>query len=1054
MPAANAQATLPEAYGRAAVWAARPQPRPAGELTAAAGVDVDDAGLIYVADTAEGVVHVLTPDGGGLIRIGTAGMGLGQLDQPRDVAVGGGRAYVADAGNRRVQVFDTANGRFVAAWPDLGRPWGVAVGADRVYVSRTDTNTVTVLDRSGAVVETWGPASDVELPLATPRGLDVDARGNVYIADPGAGLIFVVAPDRRVVARLNRGSTNPEFAAVDVAAEWPAVYAVAPRQVFAFASIDQDTMWLPGAYIFGGHGIAIGPGDGYAVTVQDARADFSGVYRYATRRPLATDAAALGGVPAALGTLSGPRRVAGGADAFLLDARPRVQRWTAAGTPVEQWRAEGVVDVAAAPGGDVYVVEPEAVRRVRPDGTAVWEWRAAAGAVPGTWLVAASADGSLHALDAGNGRVMTFPAAGPAPGGAVATRPIGDGVVDLATAGGKLLLADRAAGSFRLIDEVGREVRWPFPGRVIRVTGQRDGAAWFALTADGWVWKYDATGVLRAAWDGAAEGAPVDLDVDPNGRVLVADGAGDRVFVYTLDPQAPRPAPPAPDDRCDLTPDKTAAPAAVAVGDPVAVTLSLAGDCPAENIDLDVMLVLDRSGSMAGAKFTAARSAAAAFVAELDYRRAQVGVVAFGDDAMLEQPLTTAAAVAIRAVARLQADGTTAIGQGLRVARAELAGPRARPAAQKAIVLLTDGLPQQPSLARSEADLARQAGITVYAIGLGGDLDPALLAELAGSTDRYFGAPTEAMLAQIFTRIARRLVTTTLLRTVHIEDVVPGNMSYVDGSANPPAAWDGNTLRWDFTSVAPAGFELRYQVRPQRAGTWPTNVRAEAGYTDGVGFTGRVTFPVPRVSVAGHRAAYLPFVFQNRCASRRSDIVLVVDTSNSMLERPVPGGSTKLDQARGAARAFLSYLRLPADQAAVVAFNTEAALVQGLTGDRAAADRALDRLPVGAGTRIDRGLAAAQSELTSTRRVGDHLPIVVLLTDGQPAGGTAAASLVQARAMRTAGTFIFTVGLGADADGGFLIDVAGDAGYYSYAPDQGALERIYRTIAWSLPCGG
>lgn len=1053
---ARAQAPLPEGYRRVATWLAQPQSRPVGDFSAAAGITVGPEGLVYVADEAEGFVHVLSPEGRGLRRIGSPGAAPGQLDRPSDLDESGGRLYVVDAGNRRLQVFEAASGRLLAVWTGFDRPRGVAAQGERIYVSEPAAGTVGVYDRAGLRLETWGAGTRPPLPLVRPEGLDADAAGNVYIADPGAAAIFVVGPDRRLVARLVRGSTNPEFQAVDVAVDGYTVLAVAPRQVFAYFSIQQASNWVPGAYVYGGRGIAVGPGAGYAVTVQDQRVDFSGVLSYPTRSPFSATATAWGGVPLALGALQGPRRLAAdAAGALLLDARPRLQRWDPKGLPLAQWRAESLVDLADAPAGGAYRVQPQAVSRMGADGSEIWRWTADS---PETWLTAGASSRGLTVLDVAGRRLLDFPPEGPdgpgGPGSRLRVTPIEGTIVDLAAGGGVLLLADRAAGAFRMIDNSDRELRrWPFPGRVIRLAGMRDGSAWFALSTDGWVWKYDPEGRLRAAWDGAPEGTPVDLDVDPAGRVLVADGSGDRVFVYAPDPAAERPEPPAPGDRCDLQPDKTATPGELKVGEALTVTLSLAGDCPGEGIAVDAMLVLDRSSSMEGAKFDAARAAGLAFAQELDPERARVGLVAFNQEASLEQALTADPALVAAALARLRSEGTTAIGLALRLAREALTGADARPGAARAIVLLTDGLPQDPALARSEAALARAAGIDIYTIGLGGDLDLAFLGELAGASERSFGAPTEAELGQIFTRIARRLASGRLLESITVIDVLPANMALVEGSVSPAAAWDGSRLRWVFTDLPPAGFRLRYRLRPQQAGTWPTNVLATGDYRDGVGFEGRVTFPVPRVRVLGHAAAFLPIAFQSRCAERRSDIVLAIDTSTSMDEAATPGGPSKLDAARAAARAFLGYLRLPEDRAAVVAFNGEAQLVIGLTGDRAALNAALDRLPRAAGTRIDRGLAAAQAELAGPRRQPANLPIVVLLTDGQPAEGTADLARREAEGLRRGGTIVFTVGLGADADGGLLIEVAGDPERYSYAPDQGALERIYRLLAWSLPCG-
>lgn len=371
-------------------------------------------------------------------------------------------------------------------------------------------------------------------------------------------------------------------------------------------------------------------------------------------------------------------------------------------------------------------------------------------------------------------------------------------------------------------------------------------------------------------------------------------------------------------------------------------------------------------------------------------------------------------------------------------------------------MLLTDGKPEggfDPiGQARDEARLTREAGVALYTIGLGGDIDRALMREMAGDAARYFEAPGAAELARIYRGIARRLVTASLLETITVIDEIPSNMTYVTDSARPPARWDGRRLTWTLGRTSPAGFELRYQLLPQQVGTWPTNVAAAGDYVDGIGFAGRVIFPVPEVEVYGSRVAYLPALFQRECPEQRSDIVVLIDTSSSMDDRNTADGQSKLEAAVRAARDFLGFLALPADRAAIVGFNGEATQVQGLTGDRAALQAALGRLPRSPGTRIDLGLAAARAELSGPGHDPRNLPVIVLLTDGRPAGGTEAAVQAEVQALRAAGLFVFTIGLGADADGALLIEIAGAPGRYSYAPDQRALSAVYQAIAWSLPC--
>ncbi len=1061
-PAAAQQGLPPEAYRLVDTWLPDPQPRQPGQVTRAGGVDVE-GDRVYLVDRAEG--HVLVFDAGGQerLRIGSEGSLPGQLDDPRDVAVADGRVYVTDAGNRRVQVFEAAGGRFLALWESVGHPGGIASDGQRVYVSDLDAPRVTVFDRAGVQLAVWLAGDGSGLGLVRPMGMDVDPdNGHLLVADPGAERVFRITPEGRLERSIEPADDGPENLPFDVASAGDGIYA---------ATADGITIMERGFLSFrsdrpiGLAGIAVGPGEALVASQNDAWRISAGLLYYPERDQLDRafggnfDAQRWGDLPAATGSLEGPRRVAATVDggAFLADSWPRVQRWLTGGVPGSQFRADDLVDLVPAPGGDVYVLAGDVLRRVSDRGEVRWTWRAASG----SWLAAgARAGDGLWALDAGRGQLLRFGPDGRAGGGEegpVTILPYEGLIVDIAAGAGQILLADRETGALRLVAEDGSaRASWAAPGRVMRLASSGDGAAWFALTDDGWIWKYDAQGQLRAAWDGSPEGSPIDLDVSPDGRVLVADGRVGRILVYGPDTDGRSAEPPKPGQRCDLYPDKRAAPARVPAGEPVEVTLEIAGDCPSEAMTLDVMLVIDQSGSMEGPKMAGARAAAIDFVTELDFGQVQAGVVLFASQIDLARELGGDPQELVRAIARADAGGGTNIADALEEAREELLGPRGRAGAAKALVLLTDGKPEggfdPVERAREEARTTRDAGIALYSIGLGGDIDRDLMREMAGEADRYFEAPGAAELSRIYRRIARRLVTGTLLESITIIDEVPSNMVYVEGSSVPPARWDGRRLSWTLDGVTPSGTTLRYQLLPQQVGRWPTNVFAAGDYVDGVGYAGQVIFPVPFVDVYGSRIVYLPALFQRACPDQRSDIVVLIDTSTSMDEQSAGGGRTKMEAAIDAARSFVQLLDLPGDRASIVGFNGEATVVQGLTGDRGALNAALDRLPRDPGTRIDLGLEEARKVLTGPDRDDRNLPILVLLTDGRPAGGSEAATAQQAQAIRDAGIYVFTIGLGADADGALLVDLAGDAARYSYAPDQSALGAIYQTIAWSLPC--
>jgi Mg-chelatase subunit ChlD/DNA-binding beta-propeller fold protein YncE len=1060
---AQAQGALPpEAYRRVASWQSDPRPRLPGEFTSMAGIDADET-QVYALDRAEAEVQVLDAEGRMIRRFGKPGSQPGELMQPSDIAVADGRAYVVDAGNERVQVFDTTTGRFLAVWDGLGRPGGIATDGQRIFVSDLQAPRITLLDRAGVIQARWGAGAAVNIPLISPRGMDLTADGDLIVADIGANRVLRISPAGELIRSLGPPDASPSFVVFDVAAGESGIYAICAAGVVVY---ERGTLAFQAERRVGLSGIALGPGQGLVAGQNDAWSVAAGVRRYEDSRQLDSvfrgeaRTRFWGALPAPLGSLVGPRRITATVDggAFVADGWPRVQRWLPGGVPGIQSRADDLVDIVAAADGDLYIVTGLGVRRVSESGAQRWAWRLPEGS---GWLAAGDRDGDgLLVIDIGRRKLLRFGGLGrdgQGGFGPVASTDFSGLPADVATAAGRVFIPDNAAGQLRLLDSFGTELRaWPAPGRVIRVASPGDGASWFALTDDGWVWKYDAAGQLRAAWDGAPEGRPIDLDVNAAGAVLVADGIGDRVFVYAPDRSGQAQRPPTAGDRCDLLPDKQARPARVRAGEAVEVNLTLSGDCPSEPLPLDVVLVIDQSGSMAGPKMEAARAAAVEFVAELDYRRARAGVLLFATQFDLRQPLSDDPHALVRAIASADAAGGTNIADAVTAARDELESPRTQPGAQKAIVLMTDGRPEggfdPVGRAIEEAQIARDAGIAVYTIGLGADVDAGLLVEMAGEADRYFGAPTAAELTRVYRQIARRLVTASLLETITVIDELPSNMEYVAGSARPAARWDGRRLNWTLGGVPPAGFRLSYQVIPQQVGRWPTNVAAAGDYVDGVGHVGQVIFPVPYVEVVGNRVAYLPALFQRACPEQRSDILLLIDTSSSMDDRNVAGGASKMEAAVQAARSFLGFLALPADRAAIVGFNGRADVVQGLTGDRAALLAALGRLPRDTGTRIDLGLAAARSVLTGPGRSPGNLPVLVLLTDGRPAGGTEGAVLSEAQAVRDAGVYVYGIGLGADADGALLVDIIGTAERYHYAPDQGALGSIYQEIAWSLPC--
>jgi len=118
---------------------------------------------VYVADTDNHRIQKFSSSGEFLTAWGAFGSAEGQFVSPSGVAVdAAGNVYVAENGNHRVQKF-TSNGAFLLAFG-----WGVARGSG-FEVCTGDC--------------TQGTAGDGDGQLFGPRGIAVDASGNIFVGE-------------------------------------------------------------------------------------------------------------------------------------------------------------------------------------------------------------------------------------------------------------------------------------------------------------------------------------------------------------------------------------------------------------------------------------------------------------------------------------------------------------------------------------------------------------------------------------------------------------------------------------------------------------------------------------------------------------------------------------------------------------------------------------------------------------------------------------------------------------------------------------------------------
>ncbi|MEO8083926.1 MAG: VWA domain-containing protein [Ardenticatenales bacterium] len=703
-----------------------------------------------------------------------------------------------------------------------------------------------------------------------------------------------------------------------------------------------------------------------------------------------------------------------------------------------------------------------------------------------------------------------------------------------ASADGTLWAADAIAGEVVgwTVDAAGGapDVRWPAgllagPRRVAAATFGAGGSKWKMGLRPLSLQQPDALGLIAVALtDGAVEvhraddggllarftpevdGAAVsaeDIALGADGRIVLVDGLTREVLVFVpaaAPPEptgpaiTPTPAPTPSDGSCRVAGDKRVGPGTIVLGQTAAVTLTLAADCPprARLVGADIALVLDRSGSMYGEPMRRAKDAARTFVELLDVRRHRAALVSFAGFVSVDIGLTADSGAVIRALDGLVPDGGTNLADAIRQA-GTLLGRDGRSDALPVIILMTDGRDSAGHDAPLQAAaVVKAAGVQIYTIGLGRDLDEDGLRTIATKPERYFHAPTPEELFPIYRQILH-LVETSLAGNLILTDRLGAQMALIGGSSAPAALEADDRLSWGRSVLPASGVTFTYRVQPLRAGRWPVNVDAVARYADADGIERAFVFPVPEIVVLAPTPTptltftptatptttptptatptvtpsptptrtptvtptptatvvpvpvYLPFAVRNHCipTGQYVDLVLVIDASSSMT-------GDKLLAAKAAARTFVSLFDLPNDHLALVPFSETAAVAVPLTSSAARVRAGISALAVQSGTRIDRALAAADDELRSARRRDFARPVIVLLSDGSQ-NGDAAPVIAAADALLGGGVMVFTIGLGPDADQALLRRIA-SPGAFRYAPGAGELEGVYRAVAGETRC--
>lgn len=299
-------------------------------------------------------------------------------------------------------------------------------------------------------------------------------------------------------------------------------------------------------------------------------------------------------------------------------------------------------------------------------------------------------------------------------------------------------------------------------------------------------------------------------------------------------------------------------------GDSFKIKLSLAAKPDISADPADIVLILDRSGSMAGSPLANLKNGARKFIDIIDESTdgakdghigggSRIGIVSFDGTAVQDTQLITSVDALKAAVNALSADGRTNHADAFEKA-AELFDPLSPN--EKIMVMFTDGVTTAGGNPEAAAAAAKAAGAVIYCIGLSGSggADKNALDKWASDpvSEHVAITPDDEELETLFEELANNISKPGATGIVITETVDPCfKITSVFTPTKGKAEITGNTtLKWEIDKLgvhSSEGASLEFEVRHNGICSGTLEVNESVVYSDREG--NKVRFPSPEIKV-------------------------------------------------------------------------------------------------------------------------------------------------------------------------------------------------------------